>query len=133
MDAEGAIEAGNADQRQDLFLQSGKLHNPSVLSHFSLCNQEGAQTAAITELNLAEVNDEVLGVTIAQDEKLAFQLRRDARVELAFFDLQNGGVTIFLDLELHGILLLPPPAAKLPRTAFNAVPQNISMHFSSFE
>jgi hypothetical protein len=87
-------------------LQAGKLHHAPVLPHLAFGDEQGAQAAAVTKLDIAQVNDEVLGLPIAEDQELPFQFRGNGRVKLSFLDLQDRRFTILLDFELHGILLL---------------------------
>lgn len=98
---EHAIELRDLDQSQYVFPKSHKLENPIVVSHLALSNQESTQSAAVAEIHLGKINNEILQLGTAEEKEFSFQFSRDGKVKPSLFELENRCAAVFPNLKIH--------------------------------
>ena len=90
LDIEDPVQHGNLQKADDFLVHVDQRDFPSVFLHFPVRDQECAQPAAITEFNVFEIDDEAINFRLAEDEELAFDQRRQRRIQLPLLQLEGG-------------------------------------------
>jgi len=103
VEGEDVVDMRHFEDVDDLLVCMHEVHGSAMGFHGTVCDKKRAQTAAITELDGFEFDDELTdGFGFAEDEEFGLKFAGHGLVDLSFFNGEDCCAVFFFDVEFHG-------------------------------